>query len=247
MTHNALYADLSAHYDLLCADIDYGAQADAVHRLHQLLGNGGNHYLDLACGTGAHLQHFVKRGYRAWGLDLNQPMLAQAQARCPEAEFLCDDMAGFCAPLQVDLISCFLYSIHYNNDIARLQQCLTKVHQSLRTGGLFCFNAVDCRTIADSRDTSHCAIQDGSSYRFSSGWRYSGVGERQWLTLRIEKTRDGETRTWTDQHPMVAITFSQLHALLTPLFDVQILAHDYHTIAPWDGQAGNALFACVKK
>ena len=59
MSGNALYTDLSGYYDLMCADIDYRAQSLCVQRLHTLFGNGGMTHLDLACGTGPHMRHFL--------------------------------------------------------------------------------------------------------------------------------------------------------------------------------------------
>ena len=63
MPVNALYTDLSDYYDLMCADIDYRAQSHAVQRLHQLFGNAGTRHLDLACGTGPHVRHFLAVSY----------------------------------------------------------------------------------------------------------------------------------------------------------------------------------------
>lgn len=113
MSGNALYTDLSGYYDLMCADIDYAAQSHCVHRLQQLFGNGGKRHLDLACGTGPHVRHFLDAGYSSSGLDINQPMLDRAAQRCPEARFARQDMCGFQVDEPLDLITCFLYSIHY--------------------------------------------------------------------------------------------------------------------------------------
>src|SRR5690554_5632842 len=85
MSTNALYTDLSGYYDLMCADIDYQAQSNCIRRLHQIFGNGGKRQLGLACGTGPHIRHFTDFGYQSSGLDINQPMLDIAAARCPEA------------------------------------------------------------------------------------------------------------------------------------------------------------------
>ena len=82
MSVNALYTDLSGYYDLMCADIDYQAQSHCIHRLQQLFGNGGARHLDMACGTGPHIRHFIDAGYASSGLDIHQPMLDLAAARC---------------------------------------------------------------------------------------------------------------------------------------------------------------------
>ena len=103
MSSNALYTDLSGYYDLMCADIDYQEQSNFVRRIHQIFGNQGRDYLDLACGTGPHVKHFINYGYQAKGLDINQPMLDIAQQRNPEAEFILHDMSNFKVEEPLDL------------------------------------------------------------------------------------------------------------------------------------------------
>lgn len=247
MPVNALYTDLSEYYDLMCADIDYRAQSHCIHRLQQLFGNAGTRHLDLACGTGPHVRHFLDAGYTSRGLDINQPMLDKAAIRCPEAQFSLQDMCGFTLAEPQDLITCFLYSLHYSGTIERLKACIARVHAALDANGLFCFNAVDKGQIDNRLFVSHSVQHDDGLFTFSSGWHYPGEGEQQALQLSIEKTTAAETQRWHDEHPMVAVSFVQLQALLQPYFEVHVLEHDYQKLIPWDGASGNALFACVKK
>lgn len=246
MTATALYTDLSGYYDLMCADIDYGAQSHYVRRVHELLGNQGKTYLDLACGTGPHLRHFIDFGYSASGVDINQPMLDIAQLRCPEAQFTQQDMRSLNINAQMDLISCFLYSIHYNQSIAALSDCIAAVHRALKPGGLFCFNAVDKNTIDNRAGIKRQLNHHGSEFSFQSNWYYGGGGDQQELQLSIERTTKGTTEYWRDQHSMVALSFQQLQQLLAPYFEVHMFAHDYTRIAPWDNAAGNAFFVAIK-
>lgn len=241
-----LYTDLSGYYDLMCADIDYPEQSSGVHRLSQLFGNGGRTHLDLACGTGPHIRHFLDFGYQSQGLDINEPMLTKAKERCPEAEFTLGDMASFAVDQPFDLITCFLYSIHYNRNIDHLKACITSVHNALQAQGVFCFNAVDKNRINNNLFVTHTAEHQGSVFTFSSGWHYRGYGEQQSLKLSITKTTQGVGETWEDEHPMVAVGFEELRQLLEPSFEVHIFEHDYGRIEPWDGESGNALFVCVK-
>ncbi|MBH0094507.1 class I SAM-dependent DNA methyltransferase, partial [Pseudoalteromonas sp. SCQQ13] len=127
MSANALYTDLSGYYDLMCADIDYQAQSHFIKRLHQIFGNGANTHLDLACGTGPHVRHFINFGYTSSGLDINQPMLDRAAIRCPEAQFTLQNMSEFTVAQQQNLITCFLYSIHYCDGIEKLKACIISV------------------------------------------------------------------------------------------------------------------------
>ncbi|WP_336274501.1 class I SAM-dependent DNA methyltransferase [Vreelandella indica] len=247
MSVNALYTDLSGYYDLMCVDIDYQAQSNAIRRLHQLFGNDGTAHLDLACGTGPHVRHFIDFGYASGGLDINQPMLDIAASRCPEAQFTLQDMSTFDVSEPLDLITCFLYSIHYNDGIEKLTACIASAHRALKAGGVFYFNGVDKQRINNDLFVKHTAKQGEDSFTFRSGWHYSGHGERQSLRLSIEKTSAGNTQVWNDEHPMVAVSFIELTALLTPYFEVHVFEHNYETITPWDTVSGNAIFVCVKK
>jgi ubiquinone/menaquinone biosynthesis C-methylase UbiE len=247
MSHNTLYTDLSGYYDLMCADIDYLAQSTLVRRLHQLFGNSGVVHLDLACGTGPHVRHFINFGYQSSGLDINQPMLDKAMLRCPEAHFSLQNMCDFTVAQPLDLISCFLYSIHYSEDITKLKECIACAYNALTIGGVFCFNAVDKNKIENSLFISHTAEQDSSHFTFTSAWDYCGHGERQYLKLSIEKSSFNKTQTWHDKHPMVALSFAELQILLQDYFEIHIFEHDYDKILPWKQSSGNAIFVCVKK
>ncbi len=256
MSSPVLYTDLSGYYDLMCADINYQEQSEYVRRVHQLFGNQGKRYLDLACGTGPHVQHFIDFGYQASGLDINQPMLNIAQQRCPEAQFLLQDMSNFKItdfknpdfkmPEQFDLITCFLYSIHYNNDINKLKECIASTHAALKPGGVFCFNSVDKNTIDNKKGIKHILEHNNCHFMFQSGWHYCGHGDQQTLHLNIEKITVERTESWQDQHQMVAVSFQHLQELLQPYFEVHIFEHVFDKIVPWGKSSGNAIFVAVK-
>ncbi|WP_350431904.1 class I SAM-dependent methyltransferase [Shewanella sp. H8] len=247
MSTNALYTDLSGYYDLMCRDINYQQQSNSVVRLHQILGNSGKQHLDLACGTGPHVRHFIDFGYQSSGLDINQPMLDIAMRRCPEARFSLQNMTEFYVEEKLDLITCFLYSIHYSQGTEALKACIASVHNALNPGGLFCFNSVDKHKINNKALVRHSVEHDESEFVFESGWHYSGEGEMQSLNLSIAKTQFDATQLWQDSHSMVATSFTELNALLSPYFDIHIFEHDYDKIIPWDLDSGNALFVCVKR
>lgn len=243
----ALYTDLSAYYDLMCADIDYQSQSDCIRRLHQILGNKGKQHLDLACGTGPHIRHFINFGYQCQGLDINQPMLDIAKTRCPEATFTLGNMANFTVAEPVDLISCFLYSLHYCQDLNMLNACIQCVHNALTPGGMFCFNGVNKNTIDNDKFEQHYAQYENSEFKFTSAWHYPGQGDKQSLFLSIEKSQHNQQQTWQDQHAMVAVDFAQLQHCLQPYFEVTLFEHNYTALTPWDNTTGNAIFVCIKR
>jgi len=247
MSYNALYSDLSGYYDLMCADIDYQSQSNSAHRLNQIFGNGGKQHLDLACGTGPHIAHLMQDGFTCRGLDINQPMLDIAKQRCPDAEFTQGNMCAFETEHPFDLITCFLYSIHYSGDLDNLKSCIKSAYQALTHGGVFYFNVVAKSQIDNALFAKHSVQQDQDLFHFSSAWHYIGHGEKQTLNVRIDKTTDQQTLTWEDEHPMVALNFDELQTLLAPYFDVHVFEHNYDSITPWDHSSGNAIFVCVKR
>ncbi|MFA0487149.1 methyltransferase domain-containing protein, partial [Vibrio sp. 10N.222.55.B11] len=188
-------------------------------------------------------RHF---GYQSGGLDLNKPMLDIAEVRCPEAKFSVQNMSNFEVTEPLDLITCFLYSIHYNDGLEKLKECIESVHRALKPEGIFCFNVVDKDKISNDLFVRHTKNQDKDDFTFRSGWYYSGQGDKQALKLSIEKTTAGETQVWNDEHPMVAFSFKELIEILKPYFEVNIFEHDYDKLIPWDTQSGNALITCVK-
>jgi ubiquinone/menaquinone biosynthesis C-methylase UbiE len=246
MSANALYTDLSGYYDLMCVDIDYHAQSHCIRRLHQIFGNDGNRHLDLACGTGPHVRHFIDFGYQSSGLDINQPMLDRAQIRCPEARFSLQNMSNFSVDEPLDLITCFLYSIHYSDGVEKLKECIVSVYNALKPDGVFCFNVVDKTKINNDLFVKYSAEHAEGLFTFQSGWHYTGQGEKQSLKLSIEKATAETTQIWHDEHPMVAFSFDELHEFLAPYFDVHIFEHDYEKIIPWNQTSGNAIVTCVK-
>jgi SAM-dependent methyltransferase len=246
MSANILYTDLSGYYDLMCVDIDYQTQSNCIRRIHQIFGNNGNTHLDLACGTGPHVRYFIDFGYVSNGLDINQPMLDIAVIRCPEADFFTRDMSEFSVAEPLDLITCFLYSMHYNDGIEKFKSCITSVHRALKENGIFCFNVVDKTKINNKLFVKHTAKQEDSLFIFTSGWHYSGDGDKQSLKLSIEKKDIKETQVWNDEHSMVALCFDELIDILKPYFEVHVFEHDYERLIPYEKMSGNAIFTCVK-
>lgn len=247
MPDSRLYSELSSYYDLMCADIDYVSQCEAALRVHKVFGAGGQEYLDLGCGTGPHVAQFLEFGYQATGLDLNAPMLAQAQARCPAAEFSLQNMCDFRFAKSFDLITCFLYSIHYCYPTHNLLSAFHCVYNALNEGGVFCFDAVNKNTIANDAGVKHSVEHNGDLVEFQSRWFYPGNGDLLQLHLTIAHTQNQQQQTWHDQHAMCAVDIAFLQDQLAQIgFAVTVLERDFERLLPWGGDSGNVLVVCVK-
>jgi SAM-dependent methyltransferase len=247
MATPSLYADLSHYYDLLCANIDYREQCEFALRANQLWGNGGRHYLDMACGSGALLNHFFAAGFDCSGLDISADMLALAAKRCPQARLFCADMSDLETASPLDFISCFLYSVHYCTSIAKLQQTFQRVYTALAPGGLFCFDAVDKDCIANDQGHSHSTNLPDGHLRFQTRWHYRGTGDLLDLHIDIHETTGSGQRHYAEHHAMAATNVPAIEKMLQDVgFDVVILEHELEHMSEWQGTNGNVVFCAVK-
>lgn len=243
-----LYTDLAGYYDQFCAEVDYAEQCEFAQRAFTCFANSsGRDYLDLACGTGQHLLHMAGHGFVPNGLDNSAEMLAQAALRVPQAQLLQCDLAAFDQIAAFDLITCFLYSIHYSHPVTSLEETLKRAWRALKPGGIFLFNTVDAYGIRNDKTVTSRLTDGDSQLGFQSGWRYSGEGEVLDLLLSITRESDAGTECWQDQHTMTAISLPRLqHMLQATGFEVTLLEHDYRVMVPWNGTSFNVIVAACK-
>jgi SAM-dependent methyltransferase len=244
----SLYADLSAYYDRFCAEVDYAEQCEFAQRVFDgFASSGGRDYLDLACGTGQHLRHMQQRGFTASGLDNSAQMLELAQQRCPDAQLLLCDLAAFDQRSAYDLITCFLYSIHYSHPLSSLTQTLQRAWRALKPGGVFIFNAVDAAGIHNDNKTITQLTDGDSTFTFQSAWHYCGTGEVLDLVLTIRRESTAGIQRWSDQHTMTATSLLQLRTLLEEVgFEVTVLEHDYSLMRMQTARSFNAILIACK-
>ena len=81
-----MFTKSARFYDALYRFKDYGAAADQLHALIQQRKPGAKTLLDVACGTGKHLEQ-LQTYYRVEGVDINSEMLDIARGRCPDVPF----------------------------------------------------------------------------------------------------------------------------------------------------------------
>src|SRR5581483_10962704 len=78
-------------YDAVYSFKDYAAESARLHELIQARRPGAATLLDVACGTGAHLEQ-LGRWYEVEGVDVDPEMLEVARARLPGVPLHAGDM-----------------------------------------------------------------------------------------------------------------------------------------------------------
>ncbi|MCK5246793.1 class I SAM-dependent methyltransferase [Candidatus Bipolaricaulota bacterium] len=130
-----MYAEMAQYYDRIYSFKDYAAETEKLigwietHR--QLNGIG---LLDVACGTGRHLEHLSKL-FDAEGLDLSPELLDLARVRNPGMTFHCADMRTF-GLSSYDVITCLFSSIGYMTTIEDLEKAIANMARHLVPGGM---------------------------------------------------------------------------------------------------------------
>jgi SAM-dependent methyltransferase len=123
------------YYDAVYGGKDYAAEARSLHTLIQRHRPGAKSLLDVACGTGRHLQQMAE-WYDGAGLDASQELLDAARRRCPGVAFHLADMVDFSLPERFDAITCLFSSIAYVGSVERLRSTLAAMKRHLRPGGV---------------------------------------------------------------------------------------------------------------
>lgn len=131
-----MYSRSARVYDALYATFkDFAAEAEQVHALIQSRRPGARTLLDVACGTGAHLEHLAGL-YEAEGLDLSPEMLAVARERLPAARLHEGDMSDFDLGRRFDAVVCLFSSIGYALTRERLRAAVAAMARHLEPGGV---------------------------------------------------------------------------------------------------------------
>ena len=130
-----MFTKSARFYDALYSWKNYPAEA---HYIKEIVGRRAPHafsLLDVACGTGAHLEHLVD-SFQASGLDLDPELLAIARARVPSADLHLGDMTSFDLGRRFDVVTCMFSSIGYVRSVDRLAQAAEALARHIEPRGL---------------------------------------------------------------------------------------------------------------
>ena len=127
----------SAHlYDAVyCRLKDYPREAERLHELIQQSTPGARTLLDVACGTGLHLEH-LSRHYEVAGIDRDPRMLELARRRLPEASLQEADMTTFDLGRRFDAVTCLFSSVGYLLTAQLLRDAVVAMSRHVEPGGV---------------------------------------------------------------------------------------------------------------
>ncbi len=129
--------DRTAHlYDLLYSFKDYGSESAALVELIRSRTAGATSLLDVACGTGRHLELLRPSLPDVAGVDIESGLLEVARKRLPDVPFTNADMRTFDLGRTFDAVTCLFSSIGYLADLDDLSAAVARMAAHVAPGGV---------------------------------------------------------------------------------------------------------------
>jgi SAM-dependent methyltransferase len=131
------YTQLAPYYDAVYRAIgkDYAEEAATIRDLVRERAPDARSLLDVACGTGMHLEH-LRRWFEVAGVDASADMLVWAKARLPGVELQVADMLDFDAGRRFDAVTCLFSSVAYMLTLDGLEAAVRNMARHLEPGGV---------------------------------------------------------------------------------------------------------------
>ena len=123
-------------YDLLYSFKDYETEAGDLTALIRERNPGATSLLDVACGTGKHLELLRPAFADVAGVDLDDGLLAIARRRLPDVSLTHADMRTFDLGRTFDAVTCLFSSVGYLRDDAELAGAVGRMSAHLAPNGV---------------------------------------------------------------------------------------------------------------
>lgn len=130
-----MYTKSARFYDALYSFKNYEKESAQLHEIIQERSPGAKTLLDVACGTGKHLE-FLQRDYDCAGLEHEREFVEIARQRLPDARIFQGDYRDFNLGMTFDVVTCLFSAIGYAGSVENLNQAVASMAKHLNPGGI---------------------------------------------------------------------------------------------------------------
>jgi SAM-dependent methyltransferase len=130
------FHDTARFYDTVYGHLDYRSHAVAVDAAVRANRLDARSLLDVACGTGRHIEFFKSRYDEVAGIDIDPALVDIARKRNPDVEIHLGDMTEFDLGRKFDAVTCLFSSIGYVRTPERLEAAIAAMARHLIFGGI---------------------------------------------------------------------------------------------------------------
>lgn len=115
---------------------DWAVEAEVLVKQIRDRSPAADSLLDVACGTGAHLETFAGLMTHVEGLEISAPMRAAAERRLPGVPVHAGDMRDFDLGRTFDSVTCMFNAIAYLASVSELRAAVRTMTRHLIPGGV---------------------------------------------------------------------------------------------------------------
>ncbi|MDS1270790.1 class I SAM-dependent methyltransferase [Lipingzhangella sp. LS1_29] len=115
---------------------DWAYEADEIARTVRTITPDADSLLDVACGTGAHMERLSQHFSEVEGLEISPGMRRLAQERIPGMRVHSGDMRSFDLGRRYSAVICMCYSLGYMASLHELESAAVSIGRHLVPGGV---------------------------------------------------------------------------------------------------------------
>ncbi|MBF6594830.1 MAG: class I SAM-dependent methyltransferase [Thermaceae bacterium] len=199
-------------YDKIYGFKNYAQEAELIHQTIQQFKPGAKTLLDVACGTGKHLEP-LKTCYQVEGLDLSADLLREARKRNPELSFHQGDMRNFELRKRFDAVTCLFSAVGYMNGPEELQQAMNTMAKHLEPGGVL---LLEPWIFPQDWESGHLGINvvDELGLKLVRINRSRLEGRHSVLMFHYIQATHQEIQHWDEEHPLFLFTRGEYEGAL---------------------------------
>lgn len=203
------FADI---YDAVCRGIgkDYAGESAAITELVLARRPGASTLLDVACGTGGHLEHLRAR-FEVAGVDLSTHMASIARTKLPGIDIQEGDMRRFDVGRRFDAVVCLFSAVGYMGSPADLGQAVATMARHLEPGGVL---VIDAWLVPDQWEVDHLRAHATDEPGLALAWVDTSHRRDRTSVLDFHytvATRAGVDR-FTERHELTMFTPAEYEA-----------------------------------
>jgi SAM-dependent methyltransferase len=122
-------------YDVVYSYKDYAAESARIEEIARGHSPTARTLLDVACGTGRHLEHLAS-SFETAGVDADEGMLQVARTRLPDIPLSLGDMRDLDLGRRFDVVTCLFSAIGFAHDLDTLGRATASLARHVADGGI---------------------------------------------------------------------------------------------------------------
>lgn len=218
-------------------DVPYRSWVRYVQRLLEARGAWPRRVLDLACGTGNIAEILATLGYEVVGVDISEPMIAEARRKAAQRSlpiaYHIQDAAELSLPgPPFDLCLSLFDSLNYIVEPVQLARSIERVHAHLWPDGLFIF---DINSVFALENNFFDQENLDSNARLRYVWRSEYDPQTRLCRINMRfllRGEEGIDREFRETHVQFAYREEEIREMLERAGFDQIETYHAYTLKP---------------